>query len=251
MRCIAVVNQKGGVGKTTTAANLTHALAIRGFRVAAIDIDPQGHLTTYFGVNNRTTQGLDAVILDKQRIADLLQSVRQNVDLLAAGPKLADVERTHETAKIEGSFLKKLIAEQLSDYDFVILDCPPSSAFLMISALYTAKEVLIPVTGDYLGLHGMSHLIKTLKQFEKLAKHSIKQWVVLTRYHSRRRLANDVLERLQHYFPGSICDTKIRENTALAESPSFGQTIFEYKKDSHGAEDYSGLADDIVKGKAA
>ena len=183
MRTIAVINQKGGVGKTTTTANLAHELALQGNKVVAIDLDPQGHLGASFGVHDPDTAGLDQVLMDGVAIDDCV------------------------------------------------------------------NEVLVPVVGDFLSLEGLSYLMGTFRNFEKKLGHKLDEHIVLTRYHKRRRLPEEILSKLKHYFPKQILKTRIREAAALAECPGVGKTIFEYKKNSNGAHDYLALADDLMLGR--
>lgn len=248
MRLVAVINQKGGVGKTTTVVNLAHVLATQGYNVTAIDLDPQGHLSASLGIDTRQSTGLDEVLMDGVSIKDVMQPVRENLSLIPAGKKLGSLEQQDQGTAERAKRLKNSLAK-LKNQDFVFLDCPPASGFLVVSALYATKEVLIPVASEYLSLHGLSHLMGTLKQFESSLGHKFKQWVVVTRFHKRRRLAQDVKAKLEEYFPGMVLKTTIRETSALAESPSFGQTVIEYREDSHGAEDYRALAKDFVKGR--
>ena len=145
--------------------------------------------------------------------------------------------------------LKEALKGRLRNQDYIIIDCPPSTAMLGMNALIAANEVLIPVSGDYLALHGVSRLMSIFRQIEKVLRKSMKKWVVVTRFHGQRRLANEVRAKLMEYFPGQVLQTAIRENVVLAESPSYGQTIFEFNKNSNGAEDYMSLVDDLLQGR--
>ena len=139
----------------------------------------------------------------------------------------------------------------LNQYDYVLIDCPPSSGLLGVNAMFAASELLIPVSGDYLSLQGLSRMIQILKRAEELAGHRIKLWLVSTRMQMRRKLTEEVRNRILKYFPGRVFFTPVRENVALAECPSFGKTIFDYRKNSPGAEDYLSLAQDVMSGRAA
>jgi chromosome partitioning protein len=244
MRVISVINQKGGVGKTTTVANLSHALALANKKVLILDLDPQAHLTACFGFNPYEESGMDEVLLDGDELSDYFENVRTNLTLVPAGPRLAQVEH-HASSKKMGELLKKEIAK-LEGWDFVIVDAPPSSGLLVIMAMYAAEEVLIPVTGDYLGMQGLSHLMGTLHNFEKRLNHSVREWIVMTRFHLNRKLAKEVQIKLVEHFPDSVLKTPIREIVALASCPSYGQTIFEFDKRSKGAADYEELAQDLL-----
>jgi len=246
MRTFAVLNQKGGVGKTTTTINLAHAMALRGHKVTAIDMDPQNHLTAGLGEEQNPQSGIDKVLLGEETFADMRIKARENLSLMPAGIRLSEVEQS--VRGVQGGHLLADEVKKLRQ-DFVFIDCPPSSGILSMNAILAAKEIIIPVSSDYLALHGMSRLMAILKHVEGRLNHKMKVWVVLTRFHNRRRLANEVRDKLVSYFKGSVLVTPIREAVALAESPSYGQTIFEYQKRSNGAIDYSDLADDLLNGR--
>ncbi len=248
-RKVAVINQKGGVGKTTTTANLGYMLAKKGYKVSLIDLDPQGSLTVSLGVNWQEHAGIEDMLLHGEVLSNVVIETRDNLRLIPCGNDLGQVEFMSAESSAIAKKLKQVV-EQL-DGDYVLIDCPPSSGFLIVSALYAVEEVLIPIASDYLTLHGLSHLLGTLKGFEKRLGHKIKKWFVITRFHPRRRLAQDVKTKLESYFPGQVLRTPIRETTAVAESPSFGQTVDEYQKNSHGAQDYYSLADDFCIGRTS
>ena len=246
-RKVAVINQKGGVGKTTTTANLGYMLAKNGHRVTIIDLDPQSSLTVSLGVDWKESAGIEDLLLHGEKLDDVLIDVRPNLRIIPSGNNLGQVEFIDKETSSIARGLRKVV-DQLDD-DFVLIDCPPSSGFLIVSALYAVDEVLIPLAADYLTLHGLSHLMGTLKGFEDRLGHVIKKWFVVTRYHNRRRLANDVREKLVEYFPGQVLQTSVRETSALAEAPGFGLTVYEYSKSSNGASDYSALAEDFCLGR--
>ena len=248
MRLFAVINQKGGVGKTTTVANLAYALAERGKQVTVIDLDPQGSLSASLGIDTHNMAGIDQVLMDEAEISDVIQMARENLYLVPAGNKLAQIEQLSEGSSAQAKRLHEALKE-LKGQDFVFIDCPPASGFLVISALYAVEEVIIPVASEYLSLHGLSHLMGTFSMFKKSLGKTFKEWVVVTRFHTRRKLAQDVYNSLIQHFPNKVLSTPIRETSALAESPSFGQTIFEYRGGSHGAEDYFTLSADLLEGR--
>jgi len=245
---IAVMNQKGGVGKTTTTLNLAHALAMSGKSVTVIDMDPQSHLTASFGAELREQAGIDSVLLGDNKLAEVKIQVRDNLHLIPAGSRLGELEQISVGGAKRGWLLHDAL-KRSRNQDYIFLDCPPSSGMLTMNALLAAKEMLIPVSGDYLALHGLSRLLNILKHVEDRLKHVTKKWLVVTRFHSRRKLAREVHDKLLNYFPGQVLATPIRENVSLAESPSFGKTIFEYKNSCNGAKDYRDLADDLLKGR--
>ena len=242
------MNQKGGVGKTTTTLNLAHALSIAGKRVMAVDLDPQAHLTASFGVDAHTQAGIDEVMMSDAKLADIKIKVRDNISLVPAGPALAEFDQFKDGGSRRGWCLRDILTK-VRNQDMILIDCPPSAGLLSMNALLAAKEMLIPVSGDYLALHGLSRLMGILKNIETRLQRTTKKWVVVTRFHERRRLARDVREKLLQYFPGQVLATPIRESVALAESPGFAQSIFEYKANSNGALDYSELADDLLAGR--
>ena len=246
MRIIAIVNQKGGVGKTTTTANLAHALARKGHKVAVLDFDPQAHLTAYLGYAERQQSGLGDILLDGIIDKNYLIQARDNLTLLPAGTKLKQVEVTLHDPAVEMN-LQKAVDKLLTDQDMILIDCPPASGTLIRYALSIVDEVLVPVAGDYLALRGLSDLIGTLRQFASDRSRSFTQWLVVTRFHTRRRLCSEVRDKLVEYFPKQVFVTAIRETSVLAESPSFGKTAFEYKRGSHGHKDYQSLAKDLLK----
>lgn len=239
---LAVINQKGGVGKTTTTLNLAHALALMGHPITVLDLDPQAHLSAALGVHDVAEHGMDVALLGEAAIDAHLKTVRDKLQLIAAGCRLGEVESTG----IPRDRLKNVLANQFQDQVALLMDCPPSSGTLVVNALVAADSALIPVSSEYLALHGLSYLIATVKNFETSLNKKIPLWLVLTRYQQRRRLAREVRDKLLEYFPGRVLATPIRENVALAESPSFGKTIFEYRNKSIGADDYRLLAEDLL-----
>lgn len=249
MKIIAVINQKGGVGKTTTTANLAHALAMSGKKVLMIDMDPQGHLSSAFGPEYSQYPGADEVLLGEAELRENVVKVRDNLELLPAGPRLGELENMVEGGAGRGWLLDKAIKAARMRRDYLLIDCPPSAGLLGMNALFASKEVLIPVSGDYLALQGLSRMVGIIDHIDNALSRKTKRRLVVTRFHERRKLANEVRETVIKHFPGQVLSTAIRESVALAESPSFGQTIFEYQKKGRGAEDYSSLADDFMSGR--
>ncbi|MDH3326653.1 MAG: ParA family protein [Gammaproteobacteria bacterium] len=251
MRKIAVISQKGGVGKTTTSMNLAHALALSGKKVLLVDMDPQANLSTSLGIHGSEVKGVAAVLLENEPIASHIAPLKENLDLIPAGGKLGELEFLSDGGSSRGFLLEQAIKGLSESYDFLIIDCPPSAGLLGMNAMLAVNELLIPVSSDYLSMQGLSRLLGIVQHIEEKLNRSSKKWIVITRYHRRRRLANEVRNKLLNYFPGRVLDTPIRESVALAESPSYGVSIFDYKKLSFGAQDYLSLARDIVlKGQA-
>ncbi len=248
-RVVAVLNQKGGVGKTTTSVNITHALARMGHKVTVIDLDPQSHLAVALGVISKLQTGIDQVMLGNCSLQSQLIQTRENLNLLVAGPRLQEFEQLHQGGAHRGDLLRNALSQGLEDQDFVFIDCPPSSGILVANALFAADELLVPMTSDYLALQGLSHLMGTIKKFETVLNKRYRLQLVMSRYIASRKLSQDVLSTIKKYFPGQILATPIRETAALAESPSFGKTIFEYRPGWRSANDFNNLAIDFLEGK--
>ena len=171
--------------------------------------------------------------------------MRNKLFVVPAGEKLGEFEFITGGDSSRGFRLAQALADMKTRFDFVMIDCPPSAGLLGMNALLAAKELLIPVSSDYLSLQGLSRLMGIITHIESRLGMKLKKWLVVTRFQSRRRLANDVVEKLLQHFPKQILQTRVRESVSLAESPSFGQTIFDYKSASHGAVDYESLALDL------
>lgn len=246
MRTIAIINQKGGVGKSTTTMNMAHALSMEGHEVMALDMDPQGHLTTGFGVVNETEAGIDDILMENEGIRDVKMEVRDHMYLIPAGSRLGEFEMMPGGAE-RGWQLHSALQKGTNGEDFVLIDCPPSAGLLAMNALFAADEILIPVSSDYLALHSLSRFMQILRHVDEALDRKSRIWIALTRFQGRRRLAKEVRDKLIEYFPDNVLATPIRESVALAESPSFGQTIFEYQRKGHGAEDYHSLTMDLLK----
>ncbi|MCP4433330.1 MAG: ParA family protein [Gammaproteobacteria bacterium] len=245
-RVIAVLNQKGGVGKTTTAYNLAFAIASMRKRVLAIDLDPQSHMAVSLGLMQNNLSGIDDVILDGAEVTSYIINQREYLDLLPAGFRLSEVEKLSIKSRQQAIIIRDALAAIKGRYDYIILDCPPMSGLLNFNALFASDEVIVPVSSDYLALHGLSQLMKTLKSTQRFMQKPMKTWIALTRFGTRRRLSREVLARVMHYFPKQVLATPIRECAPVAESPSFGLSVLEYDAQCNGAKDYRSLADDII-----
>ncbi len=246
-RRFCLLNYKGGVGKTTTSYNLAILYASAGRKVLAIDLDPQSHFAISLGIKDPTLAGVDDFFLESDLdVADYLVAVRDNLDLLPAGFRLGEAEKLASRGPAMASVLRDAIAPIQDRYDIIIIDCPPSSGLLNFNALLACEEVLIPVASDFLSLQGLSQLLKTLRSAQRFIGRQLDTWIILTRYATRRRLSRDVRNKLLEYFPDRVLHTVIRESAPIAESPGFGLAVSEYRPRSNGAQDYSGLADDII-----
>jgi len=246
-RIIAVLNQKGGVGKTTTSYNLAYAFSSLGKKVLAIDLDPQSHFAVSLGLNDVGLSGIDDIFLDGSKAEAYVHNIRHKLDILPAGFRLGEVEKLSSKGKTQAVVVRNALAPIQHNYDFVIIDCPPTSGLLNFNALFASDEIVIPVSSDYLALQGLSQFLKTLKSAQNYMGKPMKVWIALTRFTIRRRLSNAVLSKLLEYFPGKVLATVVRECAPIAESPSFGQSVIEYSPKSNGAKDYLALADDIIK----
>lgn len=245
-RIVAIINQKGGVGKTTTSVNLSHAIAQTGKKVTVIDLDPQGHLGISFGSVNPNIAGIDEIMLGETAITENLIAARENLQLIVAGSRLKEIEQLTEGGAERGRLLRTALHENLNDQDLIIVDCPPSSGLLVANALFAADEVLIPMSSDFLALQGLSHMIGTIKRFEQVLKKKYKLSLVMSRYVTTRKLSKTVLNKMLQYFPNQVLSTVIRETALLAECPSVGKTILEYRSGSRSARDFRSLSQDFL-----
>ncbi|HEX7899779.1 MAG TPA: AAA family ATPase [Planctomycetota bacterium] len=244
MRKIALVNQKGGVGKTTTAVNLSDALARLDRKVLLIDLDPQSNATVSLGVPAHEQEHTTYSILNGGAAVPI--EISPNLHLLPSSIDLAGAELELASAIGRETILRDALSG-LTSYDFVLLDCSPSLGLLSINALTYAKEVMVPLQCEFLALHGISLLTRTVELIRRRLNPELEiKGVIPCMYDIRKGLARETVEELQNYFKGKVFKTRIRTNVRLAEAPSHGQTIFEYAPDSNGAEDYMALAREIV-----
>jgi chromosome partitioning protein len=244
-RRVAILNQKGGTGKTTTAVNLAAGVAERGHRVLLIDTDAQGNVGVSLGVNGE--KSLYHVLVDGADPTEVAVPVRQHLDVITSDATLAAAEiwlARQDPQQRSRIMTRRLNLMQVSRrYDYVVVDCGPSLNLLNQNALSYADEVVIPVTCDYLALVGVKQVLRTIKDIERHLHHAVRISAVLpTFYDGRTRLAREVLETLQGHFKHK-CLEPIRNNTRLAEAPSHRKTIFEYAPQSHGATDYNRVVD--------
>ncbi len=259
MRRIAIINQKGGVGKTTTAVNLAAALAECGQRVCVLDLDPQAHATTHLGVEpDGHRPSMYDVLVNSRPLAEVRTQVVENLWIGGSDINLAAAEV--ELAGVVGRevILSDMLQPEEGAFDFIIMDCAPSLGVLTLNALAAASEVFIPLQPHFLALHGMGKLFETTALVARRINPALKvTGIILSLYEASTRLAQDVVKDLQAYLERSrssntpwaqarIFNTRIRRNIKLAECPSFGQSIFSYAPNCHGAEDYKGLAREVL-----
>jgi chromosome partitioning protein len=244
MRRIALVNQKGGVGKTTTAVNLSAAIARLDRRVLLIDLDPQSNATVSLGIppdlqKNTTYSLLNGGPFEPLKLSDTFHLVPSNIELAGAEMELTSV--------IGREIVLREALANISGYDFVFLDCSPSLGLLSVNALTTAKEVMVPLQCEFLALHGISLLLRTVELVKKRLNPELAiTGVIPCMYDARKGLARDVVVEIEKHFGSRVFKSKIRSNVRLAEAPSHGKSIFDYAPDSFGAEDYLALAREIV-----
>ncbi|MDV6031622.1 MAG: ParA family protein [Phycisphaera sp. RhM] len=259
MRSIAVINQKGGVGKTTSSVNLSAALAQSGRRVCVMDLDPQAHASLHLGITAVDDQpsmyeilcGNASITEAKRRVNDNLCVVPSNLDLAAAELELAgEVGRE--------MILRDRLDDDPDEYDYLILDCPPSLGVLTVNALVAVNEVFLPLQPHFLALHGLSKLLRTIEVVSRRLNDQLRlSGVMLCMYDSNTRLAAEVSTDIDEFFQATkggreffrgarFFDTRIRRNVRLAEAPSFGQSIFQYAPQSNGSIDYQALAEEVI-----
>jgi chromosome partitioning protein len=259
MRIIALMNQKGGVGKTTTTANLGAALAEQGQRVCLIDLDPQAHLTINYGVEpSSDIVSLYDVLIEDRSFLEAVHKVDANIALVPSSIDLAGAEIELVSVPGRETLLKRKLEVAQQEFDFVLLDCPPSLGLLTINALSVATEVLIPMQPHFLALQGVAKLLETVQLVNRRVNPQLKvNGIVLTMFDAQTKLSSEVVAELNGFIESAkgkplpwanakVYQTKIRRNIKLAECPSFGQTIIKYDPASNGACDYRNLAREVM-----
>lgn len=251
-RVIAITNQKGGVGKTTTSINLSACLAVKKKKVLVIDIDPQGNTTSGFGIDkNKLENTIYELILGECSINDcIIKDVVPNVSLLPSNVNLAAAEIELIGIDRKEFILKKEVDWIRDSYDYIIIDCPPSLSMLTVNAMTTADTVLVPIQCEYYALEGLSQLIHTVNLVkERLNPELDMEGVVFTMYDSRTNLSLQVVDNVKNHLKQNVYKTIIPRNIRLAEAPSHGIPITLYDPKSSGAESYMQLADEVIKRK--
>ncbi|MGB7159820.1 MAG: AAA family ATPase, partial [Tepidisphaeraceae bacterium] len=259
MRIIALMNQKGGVGKTTTTVNLGAALAEAGQRVCLIDLDPQAHLTINYGVDPSPEMvSLYDVMVDGRGFLEAVRKIDDNIALVPGSIDLAAAEIELVSVIGRETILKEKLESAQHDFDYILLDCPPSLGLLTINALAFASEVIIPMQAHFLALQGVAKLLETVQLVGRRMNPKLKvTGIVLTMFDAQTKLTSEVVNELQTFIEDAkgkplpwagarIFKSKIRRNIKLAESPSFGQTIITYEPTSNGATDYRALAREVM-----
>ena len=248
-RAIAITNQKGGVGKTTTAINLAAALAELGKKILVIDTDPQGNMTSGFGINkNEVENTVYELMLGSCSTEEaIIKNVRDGVDMIASNVNLAAVEIELIDDDNRNFVLRNEIEWVKDKYDYIIIDCPPSLSMLTVNAMTTADTVLVPIQCEYYALEGLSQLIHTVNLVKSGLNPELDlEGVVFTMYDSRTNLSAQVVDNVKSNIQTRVYKTVIPRNIRLAEAPSFGQPISEYDPKSSGAEAYMNLAKEVI-----
>jgi chromosome partitioning protein len=246
-KIVAISNQKGGVGKTTTAVNLSAALGIKGKKVLLVDLDPQGNATSSSGFekNKQIKTVYDLLVIDEEVKKVILKS--KFYDVIPANQNLAAAELELVNVKHRESMLKKKL-HQKNEYDYILLDCPPSLGLITINALTAAHSVLIPMQCEYFALEGLTDLINTIKKIKKQINTEIQiEGLIRTIYDRRNKLTKEVSDQLSAYFPNKVYKTIVPRNVRIAEAPSHGQSAIQFDKRSKGAKAYLELAEEIIE----
>ena len=246
-KTVAIVNQKGGVGKTTTCVNLAAALGEQGKRVLLCDFDPQANSTSGMGVDKTVSKGVYEVLIGEMPTRDALVHTKFG-DVIPANKALAGA--TVEMIGIDHReyLLKNALEPFREEYDYIFIDCPPSLELLTLNALCAADTILVPVQGEYFALEGLSDLMNTVRIVRRSLNPRLElEGVLLTMFDGRTNLALQVAQEVKHYFPGKVYSTVIPRNVRLSEAPSHGKPITAYDRTSRGAEAYTALAVEFLK----
>ncbi len=251
-KVISITNQKGGVGKTTTATNLGAGLSILGKKVLVMDIDPQANTTLGFGIEKGdVNKDMYDVIIKDVELKSIIKKIKNkefSLDVAPASVQLAGVDiHLHESGKNNEQPIKKAIETIKEDYDYIIIDCPPSLGMLNRNALIASDSVIIPIQSEYYALEGMGQLFATIRIIKKMMNEKLKiEGILLTMYNPSTNLAKEVKQEIKKLFKEKVYHTEIPRNIKLAEAPQYSQTIFEYDKASKGAKAYMKLTQEVI-----
>lgn len=249
-KTVSVINQKGGVGKTTTAVNLSAAVGALGKKVLLVDIDPQGNSTSGYGINKREIKAstYDLLINGEKASEVLIKTKFKNVDVLPSDMNLAGAEVEMIALEKRESLIKMSLAQIWENYDYIFLDCPPSLGLITINALCASDSFLVPIQCEYYALEGLAQLMATVRQIKRLYNPQLElEGVLLTMYDGRLNLTNQVVEEVKKFFPKKVYSSTIPRNVRLSEAPSYGEPIMYYDNSSKGAAAYASLAEEFLK----
>jgi chromosome partitioning protein len=252
-KIIAIANQKGGVGKTTTAVNLAACLGVLEKKVLLIDADPQANATSGLGIDVDTIeQGTYQLIENSAKAEDLIvKTASPNVDIIPAHIDLVAIEIELVDKEDREYMMKKALQSIKDSYDYIIIDCAPSLGLLTLNALTASNSVLIPIQCEYFALEGLGKLLNTVKSVQKIHNANLDiEGLLLTMYDSRLRLSNQVVEEVNQHFEGLTFKTIIQRNVRLSEAPSYGESIINYDASSKGSENYLSLANELIQKNA-
>ena len=249
-KVVTFANQKGGVGKSTSVVNIAASLGVLGKRVLVVDTDPQGNTTSGFGVSKKTAAGTvyDVLIGRTEAAAAIQTTPFENISVLPANISLAGAEFELVMADNRESRLRDALAPVKGDYDYILIDCPPSLGILTINALVAADGLVIPMQCEYYSLEGLSQLMMSVKQIKKRFNPKLSlTGILITMYNGRLNLSSQVMEELKKYYAGKIFSTAIARNVKLSEAPSFGMPVCYYDKYSKGAALYAEVAKELME----
>lgn len=249
-KTISIINQKGGVGKTTTAVNLSAAVGARGKRVLLVDIDPQGNSTSGYGISKRSiSSSTYDMLINGTKASEVVVKTRfKNVDVLPSDMNLAGAEVEMIGMDKRENLVKSALTEVWDKYDYIFLDCPPSLGIITINALCACDTFLVPIQCEYYALEGLAQLMATVRQIKRLYNPAIElEGVLLTMYDGRLNLTAQVVDEVKKFFPQKVYRSAIPRNVRLSEAPSFGEPVMYYDKNSKGSVAYADFADEFLK----